>query len=99
MHHDVLSNLKFCYMRVAQERREPYAIHFVSAKKYAIVVSNVYMTIYTMLNKFYQIRQFSYFCEFPKICLIFGEEYINEEPCFMNSQPTSFCSVAAPNIN
>ena len=32
-----------------------------------------------MLNKLYQIRQFSYFCEFPKIGLIFGQEYSNAQ--------------------
>ena len=58
---------------------EPYAVPFISAKKHAIVSLNVYMTIFSMLNTVYQICQFSYFCEFPKVCKVFGEEYILSE--------------------
>ena len=38
MHHDILfANLKFWYRRVAEGKREPYAVHFVSAKSILLV--------------------------------------------------------------
>ena len=138
MHHDVfLSNLKFWYLREAQEKWAICSTFFIG-KKACYCFINCIMTIYTMLHKltlvllnklrchthflfsadqmtwsrllihihevndkqcrsrsvgfyrsqliwiytvckdrvypdsgleFYQIHQFSYFCEFPKICL------------------------------
>ena len=40
-------------LEILVRRREPYAVHFVSGKKHVIVLANVYMTIYTMLNKIF----------------------------------------------
>ena len=45
-------------MRVSQGKREQYAVHFVSANKHAIVLSNVYRTIYTISD--------------THVCLFFG---------------------------
>ena len=56
-------------LEILVRRREPYAIHFESGKKHAIVLSNLYMTIYTMLNKISHRRKFS------NLVLILGKEY------------------------
>ena len=62
-----------------KKKLKPYTVHFISARKKTTCYCFIKSTIYTMLNKLYQIRQFSYFCEFPKIGLIFGQEYSNSQ--------------------
>ena len=55
-------------MRVPQEKREPYAVRFVSANMHATILSQVCRTTYNILHKISQIRIFSYICKLPKIC-------------------------------
>ena len=38
----LLSNLKFRYMKASQEKREPYAVHFVSAKSMRFIKCKYY---------------------------------------------------------
>ena len=54
-------------MRVPEEKREPYAVHFVSANKHATVLSRICRTTYTILHKISQIvRFFLIFANFRK---------------------------------
>ena len=53
-------------MRVPQEKRQPYTVHFVSANKHATVLSQICITSYTILHKISQMRIFSYFSNFRK---------------------------------
>ena len=66
----LLTNLSFLYVRVSQEKREPYAVHFVSANKHAPVLSQICRTSYTILHQISQIRIFSY-------CLQISENILN----------------------
>ena len=45
-------------MRVPEEKREPYAVHFVSANKHATVLSRICRTTYTIRHKISQIVRF-----------------------------------------
>ena len=53
-------------LEIVVQRREPYAVHFESGKKHVIVLSYVYMTIYTMLNKIRGVIQ-----KYAEKCYIF----------------------------
>ena len=62
----LLTNLRFLYMWVPKEKRELYAVHFVSANTYAIVLCR---TSHTTLHKISQIRIhciFFFFANFRK---------------------------------
>ena len=61
MHHDVfLQTRGFLYMRVLQEKRESYAVHFVPVNQHATVLSHIHVcrTSYTIFHK---ISQFTHF--------------------------------------
>ena len=65
-------------MRVPQEKREPYAVHFVSANKHATVISQVCRTTYTILYKISQMRIFLTFANFRKYAKFLASSiYIN----------------------
>ena len=58
-------------MWVPKEKRELYAVHFVSANTYAIVLSQICRTSHTTLYKISQIRIFSFFLPISENILIF----------------------------
>ena len=55
-------------MRVPQEKREPYPIHFVSANKHPTVYHRYVGKLipYNVLHKYLRYAFVSYSCKFPK---------------------------------
>ena len=64
-------------MRVPQEKREPYAVHFVSANKHTTVLSQIQRTSYTILHKISQIRIFLDFANFRKYAKFLARSIYN----------------------
>ena len=58
-------------MRVPQEKREPYAVHFVLANKHANVLLQICRRTYTILHKLSQIRIFFLFLQISENLLNF----------------------------